>query len=283
LAVLSILEDVHSAGAPPAWSRDGGILAFSAMPADGSHGPDVYVWRPGDERASAITSDHASYFASWSGRRIVFSRLLGDSSRSDSVEIATVVIDPQTLDERVVDGPQMWLPVVDSQRMNAIAWQGRLDRRNGQPVLRSGALYLVDWAALNPFRIAQPGEQPATGVEMIPVHPGRDPADKPVVDWTVRWATDGRVVGVWEGETPNSAWGRLELFAFDRTEGRLAGRLIDPELARRGFALGIDRVAWVGSSGEGAEGELRVRTWGSDGVGGLRIRTIDVEDFVPTF
>ena len=35
--VLSILEDVHSAGAPPAWSRDGEVLAFSAMPTDGSH------------------------------------------------------------------------------------------------------------------------------------------------------------------------------------------------------------------------------------------------------
>jgi Putative zinc-finger len=282
LAVLSILEDVHSAGSPPAWSRDGAVLAFSAMPADGRHGPDVYVWRPGDERATPITSDHASYFASWSGRRIVFSRLLGEGTR-DSLEIATVVIDPQTLDERTVDGPQMWLPIVDAQRMNAIAWYGQLGRRNGQPVLRSGALYVVDWAALNPFRIVQPGEQPGSEVEMVPLEPQRDPQEKPVVDWTVRWSTDGRVIGVWEGETTNAPWGQLELFAFDRTEGRLGERLIDPQLARRGFALGIDRVAWVGSSGDGADDELRVRTWGSDGVGGLRIRTIDVDEVVPAF
>ncbi len=111
LTVLSILENVHSAGAPPAWSRDSSALAFSAMPADGSHGPDVYVWQPGDDQAQAVTTDHASYFASWSGRRIVASRVIGDGKTASDVE--TVVIDPQTLEERTVGGPSMWLPVVD--------------------------------------------------------------------------------------------------------------------------------------------------------------------------
>ena len=69
LTVVSILDDVHSAGAPPAWSRNGEVLAFSAMPADGSHGPDVYTWRQGDDVAQPLTEDHASYFASWSGRQ----------------------------------------------------------------------------------------------------------------------------------------------------------------------------------------------------------------------
>ena len=61
LAVLSILDNVQSAGAPPDWSPNGETLAFSAMPDDESRGPDVYVWSPGDAKARAITTDHKSY------------------------------------------------------------------------------------------------------------------------------------------------------------------------------------------------------------------------------
>jgi len=41
LAVVSILDNVQSAGAAPDWSANGSMLAFSAMPDDGSRGPDV--------------------------------------------------------------------------------------------------------------------------------------------------------------------------------------------------------------------------------------------------
>ena len=45
--VLAILEGVQAVGAPPAWSPDGTMLAFRAMPVDRSRGPDIYLWRPG--------------------------------------------------------------------------------------------------------------------------------------------------------------------------------------------------------------------------------------------
>ncbi|MEO6349324.1 MAG: hypothetical protein ABIP53_01610 [Candidatus Limnocylindrales bacterium] len=295
LTVLSILEDVHSAGAPPAWSRDGSVLAFSAMPADSGHGPDVYVWRPGDGQAQAITTDHASYFASWSGRRIVLSRLNQDAGKSESAQVMTVVVDPQSLEERVVDGPEMWLPVVDPQRSHAIVWSGKVSRNGVLPTLGAGTLYLVDWATLNPFREAAPeepsdpvAEPPQTGdpVKLQPIDPGRDAAANPVTDWMVRWSTDGRVVGIWEAEVANETWGQLALLAFDRTSGRLDLQhpLIDRQLAQRGFTLGVDRVAWVGAQEQGGTGgELRIRTWGDDGVGGLRIKSGDLEELVPSF
>ncbi|MGZ6329297.1 MAG: zf-HC2 domain-containing protein, partial [Candidatus Limnocylindrales bacterium] len=69
-----LLSDVIAAGAPAAWSPDGTILAFSARPADGSAGPDVYVWHVGASAVKALTKDHHSYFASWFGPRIVISR-----------------------------------------------------------------------------------------------------------------------------------------------------------------------------------------------------------------
>ena len=66
--------------------------------------------------------------------------------------MVTVVIDPQSLEQRTVAGPQMWLPVVDPQRSNAVAWSGDLDFSSGLPTPESGALYLVDWSNLDPFR-----------------------------------------------------------------------------------------------------------------------------------
>lgn len=283
LTVLSILEDVHSAGAPPAWSADGGVLAFSAMPADGSHGPDVYVWQPGDDQARPVTSDHSSYFASWSGTRIVASRLNDTTGKSDSLEVLTIVIDPITFEERRVGGPLMWLPVVDPQSSYAVAWNGSLDLTGELPVIQDGALYLIDWSALDPFRAED--IEPASDVELIPIDPERDAVAEPVLDWHVRWSLDGKVLGLWETEAAGAAWGELVLVAFDPESGTvtLDEPLMEPQTSRRGFTLGVDRVAWVAPANDGTEGELRIRTWGMDGVGGLWIDSLNLKDLVPAF
>jgi len=281
LTVLSILDDVHSAGAPPAWSRDSSLLAFSAMPADGSHGPDVYVWQPGDQKARPITSDHSSFFASWSGRRVVASRVM-DADPTGTGDVATVVIDPTTLEERVVSGPQMWLPIVDPQRTHAVAWDGDLDFSTGLPEAQSGALYMFDWSAVDPYRAST---EPSGDIRPVALDPSRNPDNNPVLDWHVRWSTDGRVLGVWETDAPHASWGTLELMAFDPETGklRLDDPLLPPQTSKRGFTLGTDRVAWVGSTNNSADGELRIRTWGTDGVGDLRIESLDLQEIVPTF
>jgi hypothetical protein len=287
LTVLSILEDVHSAGAPPAWSRDGGVLAFSAMPADGSHGPDVYVWQPGDDQARAVTTDHASFFASWSGKRIVASRTNQTPGKSDSIEIITVVIDPETLEERRVSGPEMWLPVVDPQRDHAVAWHGELDVTGSLPTVLAGELYLVDWSAIDPYGTAVDGtdnpDEPDT--QLVPVDASRDASTDPVLDWHARWSTNGRVLGIWEAASQGDSWGTLRVLAFDPDSAVLKTDepLIGPVFAKRGFTLGEDRVAWVQAPTDGTQGELHVRTWGTDGVGDLRIESITLEELVPAF
>ena len=70
---LAILEDVFLVGAAPAYSPDGQWLAFSARPAGGDRGPDLYAWRVGEERARRLTSDGASVFSGWLGQRILVS------------------------------------------------------------------------------------------------------------------------------------------------------------------------------------------------------------------
>jgi hypothetical protein len=72
---IAILTDVTVVGRAAAYSPDGMWFAFSARPADGSAGPDIYVWRVGDVAARPITADHASTFASWVGGTVLGSRV----------------------------------------------------------------------------------------------------------------------------------------------------------------------------------------------------------------
>ena len=342
LQVLAILENVESAGAPPAWSPSGAMLAFSAMPADGSHGPDVYIWSPSDAVARPITTDHGSYFASWTGERIVLGRVGTDGDGSPRAR--TFVIDPSTLEERAAAGPSLWLPVVNPSGTKAVAWRGDLDTSTGLAVPVSGTLGMVDWAAIDPFA---PGNEPVATLEPTdaptatsvpptdaptstpgvspstsgtptsasptntpqvqstdaPVTPdltgeptvlpigwteldlGHDASDAAVVEWQVRWSLDGQVLGVWIADAEGTTWGRLTVFAVDPDTGQADPRdaLLVPSLARRGFSLGQSRVAWVAPSDDNPDGELRVRTWGDDGVGGLRLLPAELEEVLPAF
>jgi len=58
-----------------AYSADGAWLAFSARPADGSSGPDLYTWHVGDALATAVTIDHRTFFSGWLGSTIVANRV----------------------------------------------------------------------------------------------------------------------------------------------------------------------------------------------------------------
>ena len=160
-----ILSGVRGTGAPAAWSPDGSTLAFSAIPADHSRGSDIYIWRPGDDQAQPLTSDHRSLFASWAGGRIVVSRLVvtsapgpagsaepGATGTSQPVQgVETVVIDPLTAEERAVDLPDGWLPSVDPTRHWVVYWTGRLASQDGAVVPQSGELVAADWASIDPW------------------------------------------------------------------------------------------------------------------------------------
>ena len=58
-----------------AYSSDGRWLAFSAEPTDGSTGPDLYLWSPGQPTATPVTTDHQTYFSSWHGGAVLASRV----------------------------------------------------------------------------------------------------------------------------------------------------------------------------------------------------------------
>jgi hypothetical protein len=298
--IVPILQDVLPAGAEPAWSPDGEVLAFSAMPADGSHGPDIYVWRTGAQHAERLTDDHRSYFASWAGDRIVASRGVrpADANRNEAdpgSRVATVVIDLETGEQRTVSAKGLWLPIVDPTQRFAVVWRGELRHEGAALEPHAGGLYLQDWQRLDPFRAgaatasptAGPSAQPSAAADAgaEPVELGRDTARDPVLDWLVRWNADGDAYGFWVADGPGAGWGRLAIAEVDRSTGRINREtdLLGPTLARRSFTIGQDRVAWVAPVEEKPEGELRVRTWGPNGNGTVRIRDIDAGKGVPGF
>lgn len=106
-----------------------------------------------------------------------------------------------------------------------------------------------------------------------------------MVDWQVRWSVDGLVLGIWIADAAESSWGRLTVLAVEPSTHELDTDqpLLSPTLARRGFSLGMSRVAWVAPSVDDPEGELRIRTWGNDGIGGLRLRPSKLEEVLPAF
>jgi hypothetical protein len=119
----------------------------------------------------------------------------------------------------------------------------------------------------------------------VAIDADRDPLAEPVIDWQAMWSTDGSIVGVWVADVPGSTWGRLVVHALDQQErvGLIKDAVVSATLAQRGFTLGLNRVAWVAPTDGDPDGELRVRTWGSDGEGGLRLRPADVNEVVPAF
>ncbi|HUG46931.1 MAG TPA: zf-HC2 domain-containing protein [Candidatus Limnocylindria bacterium] len=366
LTAVVILDDVHAVGAPPAWASNGELLAFSAMPADASRGPDVYAWREGTETAIRLTNDGMTYFASWSGERIVASRvLLGEAD--GPATLSTVLIDPHTGLEQVLPIADLWLPQVSPLGDRAVVWQGTMEFSATRARPLTGALYLADWSALelaatemptappsesteppatpeapaglpeaspraqpkvtappdrgNPTPdesstdevslesatdevspepsagAAPPSDAPEAGpgatapaadwpdFELVDLDPERDPVHEPVLDWQVRWASDGMLLGYWLADAAGASWGHLKVLTIAEEGGRLspAETLLAPTLARRNFTLGTDRVAWIGPTDTGGDGELRIRTWGPGGEGGLDLPELDLREVVPAF
>lgn len=125
---------------------------------------------------------------------------------------------------------------------------------------------------------------PARAPVVQAVDPQRNEAADPVLDWVVRWSADGATVGIWVADSLGANWGRLAVARLALQDGQFSrDSVLGPNLARRAFSMGADRVAWVAPSDDSADGDLRIRTWGAKGYGDLRIHSVDAGDGVPSF
>lgn len=167
-----IIENVVVVGEPPAYSPDGTMLAFSAMPADGRAGPDIYLWRAGEEAAVPLTDDHGSIFASWTGGSIVGSRAgppaedtaekgadAGDANQGDRFTPASFILDPATGETRDLARPA-WRPIVDPTGRFVVYWDGVLAASADGVTWTQGegGLFFAEWALFDTS--GEPGAEP---------------------------------------------------------------------------------------------------------------------------
>lgn len=149
-----------------AYSPDGSWLAFSARPAFGEIGPDLYLWRVGDPLAVAVTQDHRTFFSGWLGRQVLANRVepgvapadpsaLADPSAAPTPTLAPTpspaptptadpnatpgpsplivedhpiafLLDPETGATTPVAGTDVWRPTVDPTGRSVVYWSGTL-------------------------------------------------------------------------------------------------------------------------------------------------------------
>ena len=255
---VAIARDLIVVGQTAAFSPDGDWFAFTARPADDSHGPDIYVWHVGDEMALPVTDDHRSVFASWTDGRLVGSRPTADVDvLEEGVEVAAdaFLLDPETGEEAAL-AETGWRPIVAPDGSRAVVFNGTIagvdDGRTIEPA--TGTLELRTWDETNGAL-----SEDATVV-----------FDAPISRFDARWDETGTAFAVWIEDPADPSFGRLSLFFVDPETGELTQPENAPrdEAALPGFSIGDGRLAWATPPGQGGEGSrVLIVAWTEDGVG----------------
>lgn len=297
---VAIISNVTVVGRGAGYSADGAWFAFSARPADGSAGPDIYVWHVGDPLAVPLTSDHASVFASWVGSEVLGSRITTDTATpiaaspppeatlppdlnpasaeptSEPEFIAeTFLIDPSTNVQTPMLGAD-WQPVIDPTGVWVVAWEGtvRAGSDGWSMVPATGRLVIH---AFEPLIDANPSPLPST--EPSPTSASPSPAlepqtvaEGPIAGFDARWDDTGTWLAVWLADPVDPSIGRLSLLHVDPTTGlinRPLGAPVDVP-ALPGFSMGAGRLAWAAPPGQGGEGSrIQIVAWTEDQVGAV--------------
>jgi hypothetical protein len=258
---LAIVSDVTVVGDAAAFSPDGAWFAFTARPADGSAGPDIYLWHVGAAQAQAVTTDHRSVFASWADGQAIGSRpalVAGDAAASPAagVEPITFSIDPATGAETSI-AFKGWRPAVAPTGDRAVTWQGSVAVSDDGTAITptDGQLALVAWG--------QDG-----GTAFSPAPPAL--SDGPIADFSVRWDETGSWLAVWVADANDPTAGRLSLLHLDTKTGTVDRPKAGPQdvPALPGFSIENGRLAWATPPSQDGEGSrVQIVAWSAGGVG----------------
>lgn len=258
-ATLAIVSGVAVVGQSAAYSPDGSWFAFTARPSDGSLGPDIYVWRVGDEQARAVTIDHRSVFASWVGQRMLGSRPATTATAATDVAAQSFFIDPASGTETALTGA-VWRPVVDPAGHWAVEWDGTV--RLGKDGLTTGPA--KGTLVLRGFR-------PDVGSDVSDPTPAVV-ADGSVTEFDARWDETGTWLAVWLADPSDPTIGRLSLIRVDPVTGGVDHPKGAPEsvAALPGFSITDGRLAWVTPPNQDGEGSrIQIVAWTDDAVGAV--------------
>jgi len=256
-ASLAIASGVKIVGESAAFSGDGSWFAFTARPSDDSAGPDIYVWRVGDQKARRLTSDHSSVFGSWAGDRLIGSRPMDTGTQPAEVSARSFLIDPASGAETELDG-SAWRPVVDPTGQWAVTWDGTVRLADG------GLSITPASGSLAVHRYSNGGIDAGADSSVV--------TDAAVPEFDARWDESGTWLAVWLADPSDPTIGRLSLHHLDRTSGKLERVHGAPKdvTALPGFSIGDGRLAWATPPGQGGEGSrVQVVAWSNDNVGAV--------------
>ncbi len=266
---VQIAHDVIVIGQTAAYAPSGNWFAFSARPADGSVGPDIYLWRVGEAQAHPITSDHRSELGGWTGEIIVGSTAV---ETADATVGASFLLDPTTTVQTFLpQAGNAWRPSVDPSGRLAVYWTGQLRATTDRPGFapEAGRLVLAAWGT----GTAAPSDGP------VPTAPRDQANDRhettiaagKLADWDARWDTTGTKLAVWIADAADPSFGRLSLYSVDAFDGRidLKKPLLDAAPAKAGYALSDGQLVWVEpTQAPGADtGPIHVLAWTDQGSG----------------
>lgn len=240
---IQIAKDVVVVGGIAAYNADGSRFAFTARPADGSAGPDVFVWDTSEPLAHAVTTDHRSIFAGWQGKDLLVSRVVDGTPRTFRTSARGA--------QKHEAGDGAWLPTVAPDGDRAAWWDGTVVLADDGLTWDAGKgrLVLGDWP------------DGASDVQVL---------DKgSLAAWEVRWDAKGTVIGVWTSADGGAKAGRLSLYPVDPATGRarLGSPILDDVPAFAGFSIEDGRLIYPGPGTDGAR-SLWVVAWKDDAVVG---------------
>jgi putative zinc finger protein len=286
--LVQIAKNVVLVGQSAAYSPDGRWFAFTARPADGSTGPDIYLWEVGQPAANAVTTNHASVFGSWTHAGLLAGSSVAEPAPGDAGATertgAAFVLDPQTGARTALpETGRMWRPSVDPTGRRAVYWTGTLKPAADAPVdlPDAGQLVIGDWVADLPAPSASPRATPAADSQADARHETTLDAAT-VTDWDARWDPSGTKLAVWIADPRNPEVGSLSLYDVDPFNGRvdLKKPLLDGQRATAGFSISDGKLVWAQPSadGSGDGGRILVLAWTDHGVG--TIETLPDKVFV---
>jgi hypothetical protein len=298
-SVVEIARDLKVLDTTAAYAPDGSAFAFTARPEDGSHGPDIYLWRVGDARAAPITTDHRSVFGSWAGTSIVGSTVTAGANDRFDRPLAFILPERATEPTVLTQVGLAWRPVVDPTGRTAVYWAGRLEESAdglGWNTQR-GRLVVGHWDDVTstavPSASASRDTAPAKSAKQSPRATPTAPADAdqpqarsettiasgPLTDWDARWDETGKRLAVWIADRDDPTVGRLSLYVIDPFDGKidLARPPLADEPALAGFAITDGHLAWAAPPAAGsAESSVLVLAWTGDDFGKVESAPGDV-------
>ena len=267
---VAIASDLEIIDTTAAYAPNGSAFAFTAQPADGSHGPDIYVWTVGDDAAVPVTTDHQSVFGSWAGDDIVGSSI-EVSEDGTSAAPRAIVVSGDDAPVALPGAGLAWRPAVDPSGETAVYWAGTLAPTDDPAAweTQDGRLVIGRWgdvATPDPSASVEPPDASGQAEERHET----TIVEGPLTDWDVRWDETGRRLAVWVADPDDPSVGSLSLYEVDPFDGSID--LENPPLkdasALAGFSIDDGRLAWAAPpEGADEEGRVLILAWTDEGFG----------------